>query len=194
MVKQTESCIAVIGGGFFDLLNPEVNDYDIEVIAHSLARINRYTGHFVTDCYSVAEHSVLVSLAVDPRYALEGLLHDANEAFTGDVSSPLKRLLPDYKRIEEGIQAELAKRFGLVYPFPKEVHEADKRLYWSERATVAPGNDKLWHQDLRASRKVTPVGWTPSKAKKEFLKRYKELVSDRDGSLRPEGTSQSKAA
>lgn len=193
MVEQTETCISTFGGGFFDLLRPEVNDYDINVIAHALARINRYTGHFVTDCYSVAEHSVLVSYAVDQRYAFEGLLHDANEAFTGDVSSPLKRLLPEYKRIEEGIQAEISKRFGLKYPFPKEVHEADKRLYWSERATVAPGPDKLWHQELRATRKVAPEGWNARKAKKEFLKRFEELYNDRHGSVRPEGTTKAAA-
>lgn len=193
MVKQTETCIAVLGGDFFDLLHPEENDYDINIIAHALARINRYTGHFITENYSVAEHSVLVSRAVDPKYAMEGLLHDASEAFTGDVSSPLKRLLPDYRKIEDAIQAEIAKRFDLVYPFPKDVHEADKRLYWNERATVAPGNDKLWHQHLRKSTKVVPEGWSPNKAKVEFLKRFEELSNERNEQVRGQGSS-SKAA
>lgn len=189
MVKQTETCIAVIGGGFFDLLRPEINDYDINIIAHALSRINRYTGHFVTENYNVAEHCVHVSYATDRRYAMEGLLHDASEAFTGDVSSPLKRLLPDYRKIEDAIQAEIAKRFDLVYPFPKEIHEADKRLYWSERATVAPGNDKLWHQNLRSSRKVTPEGWSSNVAKAKFLERFEELRNDRNEQARQERDS-----
>lgn len=176
MVEQTKTCISVVGGDFFDLANPEVNNYDIEVIAHALGRINRYTGHIAGDYYSVAEHSVYVSKAVPARYALEGLLHDASEAFVGDVSSPLKKLLPEYQDIEEEIQAEIAKRFNLRWPFPEEIHLADKRVYWSERRTVAPGPDGLWHQDLRASRKIIPEGWPPKKATKEFLKRFRELT------------------
>lgn len=195
IVKQTESCIAITGGVFFDLLRPHEMKFDIEAIANSLSNICRYTGH-VNRFYSVAEHCVLVSKAVPERYALEGLLHDASEAYVGDVSSPLKRLLPDYRKIEDNVQDALAKTFGLVYPFPKEIHDADKRLYWAERATIAPGPDKLWHQDLRASRKVTPAGMTPLMAKRYFLSRYKELTNERERyePLRGQGTPQAKAA
>jgi len=177
-VKQTESCIAITGGVFFDLLRPDEMEYDIEVIANALSHLCRYTGH-VDRFYSVAEHCVLVSKAVAEKYALEGLLHDASEAFVGDVSSPLKKLLPEYQKIEDNIQRAIAKYFGLVYPFPSAVHEADKRLYWAERATVAPGKDGLWHQELRASRKVVPSGMSPIMAKRMFLARYKELTNER---------------
>lgn len=176
MNEQTKSSITVTGGAYFDILNPTSYDYPIEVIANALSNLCRYTGH-VTRFYSVAEHSVLVSKAVPQRYALEGLLHDASEAFVGDVSSPLKKLLPEYQTIEDNIQSAIANHFDLVYPFPHEIHEADKRLYWAERATVAPGKDTLWHQELRASRKVTPLGMSPTMAKRIFLQRYKELTA-----------------
>ncbi len=194
-VKQTESCIGVTGGEFFDLLRPHEMEFNIEVIANALSNICRYTGH-VDRFYSVAEHCVLVSRACPPKYALEGLLHDASEAYVGDVSSPLKRLLPDYRKIEEDVQSALAVAFGLVYPFPEEIHRADKQLYWAERATVAPGADKLWHQDLRASRKVTPAGMSPLMAKRMFLARYKELTNERQGNepLRGQRAPQAKAA
>ena len=175
MNEQTKSSISVTGGDFFDLLNPIAYDYPIEVIANALSNLCRYTGH-VARFYSVAEHSVLVSKAVPQRYALEGLLHDASEAFVGDVSSPLKKLLPEYQKIEDSIQEAIAAKFNLKYPFPVEIHEADKRLYWAERATVAPGNDKLWHQELRAARKVVPAGMTPVMARRMFLQRYEELT------------------
>ena len=178
MAEQTESSITVTGGEYFDILNPAAYDYPIEVIANALSNICRYTGH-VDRFYSVAEHSVLVSKAITKKYALEGLLHDASEAFVGDVSSPLKKLLPEYQKIEEAVQEAIAKSFNLVYPFPHDVHEADKRLYWAERATIAPGKDTLWHQELRASRKVTPSGMSPIMAKRMFLARYKELTSER---------------
>lgn len=180
MVKQTRTCISTIGGDFFDLKRPEVNDYDIETIAHALSRINRYTGHIAPEHYSVAEHCYHVSFAVPEKLALVGLLHDASEAFVGDVASPLKKMLGRvYTDIEDAIQEEIAKRYDLEYPFPIEVHEADKRLYWAERQEIAPGpKDTLWHQDLRAARKVSPKGWRPDKAKKLFLKRFEELTNN----------------
>lgn len=178
--QQTETCIAIVGNRFFDILNPQDHEYDIECIATALSNICRYTGH-VEKFYSVAEHSVLVSHLVPSRYALEGLLHDASEAFLGDVSSPLKKLLPDYRKIEDRVQEAISSFYGLQYPFPKEIHEADKRMYWNERKTVAPGPDTLWHQEFAAARKVTASGMSPNMAKRYFLSRFKEIMNDRQG-------------
>ena len=66
----------------------------IEVIAHALAQINRFTGH-ASRPYSVAEHSVLVCDIVAARGGnlhaqMAALLHDAHEAFCGDVATPIK--------------------------------------------------------------------------------------------------------
>ena len=177
-MQQTPSCISIIGGDFFDILSPETSEYSIETIASALSMICRYTGH-VDKFYSVAEHCVHVSYAITEKYALEGLLHDASEAFVGDVSSPLKKLLPNYKKIEENIQKDICSRFGLIYPLPEDVHKADKQLYWSERKMIAPAKDTLWHGEFRSSRKVEPEGWSPSKAKRKFLNRYNELRHDR---------------
>lgn len=174
-MQQTKSSISVTGGQFFDLLHPENSEYSIDVIASALSNLCRYTGH-VTRFYSVAEHSVLVSKIVPPKLALAGLLHDASEAFVGDVSSPLKKLVPAYREIEDNIQADIARRFGLEYPFPEEIHKADKQLYWAERKMIAPAVDALWHKEFRASRKVEPQGWTPVRSKREFLKRFHELT------------------
>jgi hypothetical protein len=178
MNEQTKSSISVVGGQFFDLLNPSNSEYDIDVIATALSNLCRYTGH-VTRFYSVAEHSVLVSKIVPSKYALEGLLHDASEAFVGDVSSPLKKLLDRYQEIEYNVQEDIAKRFGLVFPFPEEIHKADKQLYWAERKAIAPAVDSLWHKEFRASRKVEPQGWTPPVAKKKFIARFNEIMNDR---------------
>ena len=177
-MEQTESCITTVGGNFFDLLKPEEYEYDIDEIATALSNICRYTGH-VNRFYSVAEHSVLVSKLLPDGLALSGLLHDASEAFIGDVSSPLKKLLPEYKKIEEGIQTAIANHFGLEYPFPKEIHEADKRMYWQERQEVADNGikDKLWHQDFRAARKVEATGLAPHMARRMFMARFREITN-----------------
>lgn len=180
-MEQTESCISTASGRFFDLLKPEEYEYDINEIATALSNLCRYTGH-VNRFYSVAEHSVLVSHLVPDKLALTGLLHDASEAFVGDVSSPLKRLMPEYRKIEDRIQESIARYYGLTYPFPHEVHEADKRMYWNERQSVADNNirDQLWHQGLRAARKVNAAGMAPHMARRMFLSRFKELTDAKE--------------
>lgn len=178
-MQQTESCITTSSGKFFDILKPEEYEFDIEEIATALSNLCRYTGH-VNRFYSVAEHSVLVSRIVPERLALAGLLHDASEAYLGDVSSPLKKLLPDYKTIEERVQRAIASKFELGNDIDDPaVHEADKRMYWQERQSIADNGvrDKLWHQDLRATRKAEAIGMSPLMARRMFIKRYRELTN-----------------
>lgn len=175
--KQTETCISVANGDFFDYLSPETHDYSIGVIAHSLSNLCRYGGHS-RKFYSVAEHSVVVSHLVPSKLALVGLLHDASEAYCGDVASPLKRLIPDYRKIEDRVQKAIAAHFDLPYPYPEEVHIADKRAYITERRMITDGTDALWYTEFKPSTKVKIVGFTPEQSKKLFLNRYKELVSN----------------
>lgn len=191
---QTKTSITTLSGRWFDILHPDSYNYNIEEIAEALSRLCRYTGH-TNGFYSVAEHSVLVSHAVPEKYALIGLLHDASEAFVGDVSSPLKALLPGYRDIENNIQQAIANHFFLSYPFPEEIHDADKRVYWLERKYVAPGVDKLWHQEYRASRSVPrPEGFLPEDAYHFFVERYKEIINDRDGQVFRKRETTAKAA
>ena len=73
-------------------LDPRPEEVRIEAIAHQLGNLCRFNGACKV-FYSVAQHSVLVSYLVSKRYALAGLLHDAAEAYLGDVIRPLKRFL-----------------------------------------------------------------------------------------------------
>lgn len=175
--KQTKTCITTRSGQWFDILRPEDYTFDIEEIAHALSNLCRYTGH-TNQFYSVAEHSVLVSRMVSDGNALAGLLHDAGEAYLGDVSRPLKALLPEYKKIEDRVERSIANHFNLDFPFDPEVKDADIRIYWQERQSIANNGlrDKVWHQDLRATRKVEAVGMPPHMAKRMFLSRYKEIT------------------
>lgn len=75
-------------------IGQQLNVPTIEEIAHALAQINRFTGH-CSRPYSVAEHSLLVAQiaateGASPAAQLAALLHDAHEAYVGDVSSPAK--------------------------------------------------------------------------------------------------------
>jgi len=62
----------------------------------------------------------------------------------------------------------------------KTIHEADKRMYWQERQDVANNGvkDELWHQDLRATRKVKAQGMPPYMARRMFLTEYQRITND----------------
>jgi 5'-deoxynucleotidase YfbR-like HD superfamily hydrolase len=113
-----KSTIITFTGRMVDLTEPKYEDIDIVDIAHALGNLNRFTGH-TRRPYSVAEHCCMVSNFASPEHKLEALMHDASEAYLGDVSSPLKSLLPEYKRLEEKWTSVIAARFSLKAEPPK---------------------------------------------------------------------------
>lgn len=128
--------------GYFDLLDPRPEDVNLHDIAGALSWILRFTGHGDASV-SVARHSVTCyreacrrGLPLDVRRL--ALMHDAHEAYIGDVSSPLKSLLPDYRRLEAKIWAVVAARFNLSVVLPREVKEIDALALISEASVVFP--------------------------------------------------------
>lgn len=107
-----------------ELLAPDPETIAIEDISHALARINRFSGA-TREAYSVAQHSLHVAELVaretdDPRVILAALLHDAHEAYLGDITSPVKRAIEEVAVMEsliamtEGaLLAQIRIRFGL---------------------------------------------------------------------------------
>lgn len=117
--------------GRVDPLNPTVDEINIEDIAHALSRQCRYNGH-CDGFLSVARHSIWVSERLktqgfDAQVQLNGLLHDAAEAYLGDLVRPIKQseFGVAYLKTEKILEAVIAERFGLPYPFPSDVYDAD---------------------------------------------------------------------
>lgn len=139
-------------GTAFHLLDPRPDEVHISDIAWALAHLNRYVGHTLRP-WSVAQHCIatyLVLAAAGERFALDGLMHDAAEAYTGDVSRPMKVALraaggnSALADIEAGIDDAIAARFGLARPRPAGVKVADLTLTHAERHALMPGGGPDW--------------------------------------------------
>lgn len=167
-------------GRYFSFTDATPDDIHIEDIAHALSHLCRFTGH-TREFYSVAQHSVLVSYRVPQGMALEGLLHDATEAYVGDVSRPLKMLLPEYQKIEAFVWSLIAKRFGISEKLPPRIKEVDNILLFTERRDLMPRNLKAqdewaWGSNIETlENRIAP--WAPAAAKKIFLDHFHFLTA-----------------
>jgi len=101
------SWILTATGRRLDLTGSTANDIDPLDIAQGLSRACRFAGQ-TTAFYSVAQHSVLASYYVPPEDALPALLHDAAEAYLGDLTGPLKRLLVSFHQALLSSAADVA--------------------------------------------------------------------------------------
>lgn len=159
-------------------LSPE--DICIEDIAHSLAHQCRYNGHSLR-FYSVAEHSVLVARWLRSKgtdaVALEGLLHDATEAYLSDVPRPVKPFLVGYQEAEKRAWYAIAETYNLPYVPHPAVKDADNRILHDERIQNMARSERDW--ELTGVRLgVTLQFWSPDRAKAEFLAMFGELYGE----------------
>lgn len=168
-------------GRSINLLQPDPALISIEDIAHGLSHLCRFTGH-TRVFYSVAEHSLEVSYAVPAKYALEALLHDATEAYLGDVSSPLKALLPEYRLLEHGMDQAIRKRFGLPAMQSPYVKHADLCMLATERRDLMPRHADAW--PMLAGIEARPLNLEPRSAgyaRRLFLAAFDNLTQLADG-------------
>ena len=171
--------ILTVSSQSFNFIDPASNVIRVTDIAHALAHVCRFAGH-TREFYSVAQHSVLVSLIVPPEDALAALFHDATEAYIGDVSSPLKQLLPDYQAIEARLHADIFAKLGIPAELPASVKRADRILLATEQRDLIAPHDEEWSQLAGIEplpECIHPL--PPFEAGTLFLDRYRELVAPR---------------
>ena len=170
--------ILLASGNYFDFLAPEQSTFTIEDVAQGLSNICRFAGQ-CSRFYSVAQHSVLVSQHVPPEFAFIGLMHDAAEAFIGDMTKPLKDILPDYRALEDRIEAAVLGRFGLPHKLPPEVKEIDVVMLATEQQHLMRNRDDWNYTRGRKALDIVIPQMGPAEAKVAFLARYEVLRAGR---------------
>jgi len=183
MIRRGDWMQTFTGGRFYPM-DPRPEEIEPADIAHALSLLCRYNGH-VDRFYSVAEHCVHLSNVV-PRtdalftHARWALLHDATEAYVGDMIRPLKQSMPDYRAAEDRVMVAIAERFGLGGPLeawmPDAVKEADTRILLDERAALMSATRHRWGVDDLEPLGVEIHGWPPEVAEREWLNRFRELM------------------
>jgi len=135
--------VRVNSGRLIDLADPRPNDFLIEDIAWALGTMVRYNGH-IPYPYTVARHSIIMSYYVPAENAMEALLHDAGEAYCGDIIKPLKRLYPDLEDFEDNITAVIHNKFN----GGKNVHFSDTTTtgYIYKKSDIIAHTDVLIYQ------------------------------------------------
>lgn len=152
-------------GRRFDLVAPKPSMVHIDDIAWHLAMINRFTGA-TTRPYSVAEHCLLVAeilersvAGIDAMCLRAALLHDAPEAYTNDISTPMKRRVGHaWTAAERPIVDAVEQHFGIAGAARRHaiaIHLADRTALATERRDLLVDHADEWE----VLRGVEPVDW-----------------------------------
>jgi len=181
-MAMTPTMMLINGNTLFDLENPDPKKIDFEDIAATLSRIKRWCGRGSLSI-SVAQHSVYVMTQLPERLQLAGLMHDAHEAYTGDISTPMKRVLRsiDLTRIQNRIDEIIHEKLGLSLE--------DKDLQAIKQADLAVCASEMYRSfgytrtvdkcltGFPKPAKIKIAFWTETHAKNTFLQEFYRLTS-----------------
>lgn len=170
-------------GKYFDYDDPENSELTLSDLAFGLAFTVRFAGQCVSQktskrvFYSVAQHCEIMSRVVPPRHAYAALMHESGEVVCGDLNTPLKSKLPDYKRIEKRCEAAIMASFKVGDFDHAALKEFDVRLWATERRDLMNWDGNRWGDDDVAEPfdfEIVPLG--PYEAANAFLARFFEIA------------------
>lgn len=151
-LKSFPGCILTASGVLFDLMNPVAIDIRLSDIAHGLSNNCRFNGHTQT-FYSVAEHCVRMHDMVPDHLRALALLHDAEEAYWGDIVYPLKVILkdlaPDITDRMRHLRTLILDKFGVEWC--DEIKEWDNNmLMWEFDNVVSRTSNTTMYPEVAA--------------------------------------------
>ncbi len=170
-----------VEGRAIDLRKPSEEAIEICDIAGALSLICRFGGH-VNRFYSVAQHSLVVCALAPDDLKREALLHDAPEAYLGDVIKPLKRLLgPAYRELECCFEDLICRKYGVDPGMIKAVKEFDLLAQELEHEALRLGDATRLVAVMQRNNMVidgTEAFYRPLVAKIQFLEMFNLLFSN----------------
>ena len=165
-----------------------LEDIEIVDVAHSLSLQCRFNGH-CNRFYSVAEHCVRMADHVkdeteDDKVAFYALMHDASEAYFGDVPSPIKYAMPKLQWLEGLIWKQIVGKYEIETSEGTDriIDRADKRMLCTERRALLPGVAEFEcckGVDSYDDDKDT-MGWHPQFAEGAFLRMFKYFTGGKE--------------
>ncbi|MEN6306012.1 MAG: HD domain-containing protein [Armatimonadia bacterium] len=182
------SIVRTYSGRSVSLASPDPASIDIRDIACGLSRLNRFNGATKLPV-SVADHSLNVARLLgmwkaDAELQLLGLLHDAHEAYFGDITTPVRRELAAWagadhvQRMADRLDRAIFQAFRLnsiATSFAHaKVRDADAAVYAAEWRDLMPGPCPM--PVAPASFPIKPRN--ADKAEEEFLKTFDRLRLD----------------
>jgi hypothetical protein len=176
-----KNTIKLRSGRYLDLANPQPDQFEFADIAGGLSKICRF-GAQIPRWYSVAEHCLLCAdIAVDDGLPLDTqiavLMHDATEAFLGDVVKPLKIMLPEYTRIESAMEGAIAEKFQIDFGREEaSIKQIDHAMLIAEWNAIFGVNGDRWEGEDEARKiEIQPKCFCSEMAEREFTLRAKML-------------------
>src|SRR5918999_6104936 len=179
--------LQTVSGRWVNPFEPDPEQLDAGDIARALANLCRFGGHCKA-FYSVAQHSAIVCDLLEERGAtpdelMAALLHDASEAYLGDLPHPLKHrseLGAAFRVAEKRLEAVIAERFALPAAAAR-IKSIDRALLAAERRTFS---EVTWHWpelDGAEELEIEIEPWSPARAQEEFTRRYERIDALRRG-------------
>lgn len=201
--------IETVSGKKINVTSPNASDIALDDIAWALSRIPRFAGHTITEVvYNVAQHSVYVSELVEelmtskedfildddvwtavldisdkPQLFIKALMHDAHEAYTGDIPSPIKKipeLYETFKIIEARLDHAILSSFQLQELTDDErmvIKYCDKLAQAIEGYQFMPSRGSSWNLPKPTLKRLQafPKPKKPLDSFEEFVLRFEHL-------------------
>lgn len=148
-------------------------------LAVTLSRIQRFWGQ-LRESYTVAQHclSMVEYFDGDPGLQRWAISHEVFEGLgIGDIPKPIKSRLPEIEEAEERALKLFASIYGLPWPMPAEIKEADRGILVMEALNLLPYNPEYnWEEEYgKPLGRLYRLGAKEAEIKEDFLRKWQEL-------------------